>query len=366
MVISTPFPPEEGIGFHVYNLSKKLIEEGHDVSVMTRGHIKVENYQFEDIKVIKAPFLPIYPLHVHLHGWFIHRKLKRFIEKNFDLIHLHNPLVPVIKTNLPTVVTMHGSLIENVGAMELVDFKSFFSKILGRTFSYSISKDLINYADDVITISESVAQQIKEYYNFEVLKIIYNGVDTEKFHPSKNNQNYILYVGRLGHGKGIFDLLDAFKMLSNETETKLLIAGKGELEEKIRSKIRNEHINNVIMLGHVEQKDLVGLYQNAKIFVFPSHYEGLPTAVLEAMASGIPIVASDVSGCRDLINNNYNGVLVPPEDPIKLYESAHYLLSNPKFAEYLGKNARLTAEREYSWDVLSKKVEKKYKTLLDI
>lgn len=364
MIISTPFPPEEGIGFHVYNLSKKLIERGHDVSVLTRGNSKVKHEQFEGIRIIKTPFLPIYPFHVHLHGWFISRKLKKFIEENFDLIHLHNPLVPVIKTSLPTIVTMHGSLVENVVAMELVDLKSLFSKILGKTVSYSISKNLMNYADDVITISESVAQQIRNYYNFYELKIINNGVDTKKFYPSEKQRNYMLYVGRLGHGKGIFDLLDAFKMLNNKTDTKLLIAGKGELEEKIRSKIRNEAIENVVMLGHVEQEDLVEIYQNAKLFVFPSHYEGLPTAILEAMASGIPIVASDVSGCRDLIKNEYNGVLVPVEDPVKLYESVYQLLKDRTFAEYLGKNARLSAEKEYSWDILAKKVEIEYKNIL--
>ena len=390
MIISTPFPPEEGIGFHVYNLSKKLMDKGHEVSVLTRGTTKFENHEFEGIKIIKAPFFPVYPFHVYLHGFFIHRKLKGFIEENFDIIHFHNPLVPVIKTSLPAVVTMHGSTIEHVDAMELVDFKSFFSKILGRTFSYNISKNLMNYADDVLTISDSVAGQIEEYYHVHGLKVISNGVDIDRFHPveskaggnigtcnsgesdrfypvkSKWNEskgNYLLYVGRLGHGKGIFDLLNAFKLLNKESDLKLVIAGKGELEGKIRSKIEKESIFNVELLGHVEQEDLIGIYQNAGIFAFPSHYEGLPTAILEAMASGLPIVATDVSGCRDLIEDGYNGLLVPPEDPDELYESVSKLLHEPEFAEYIGKNARLSAERGYSWKSIADKVEKVYKSV---
>ena len=364
MVISTPFPPEEGIGFHVYNLSKNLIKRGHEVSVITRGVLKYENYYFEDINVIKAPFLPLYPFHVRIHGLFISR-LDGSIEKNFDIIHFHNPLVPFIKTNLPTIVTVHGSIVEHVDSMELIDLKSFFSRIMGKTVSYDVTKKIMNSSDEVLTISKSVAEQIKKYYNFDNLEIIYNGVDTNRFYPNDSfKENYLLYVGRLGHGKGIFDLLDMFKLLNNESDVKLLIAGKGELNEKILSKIKNENICNVELLGHVEQDDLVKLYQNALIFVFPSHYEGLPTAILEAMASGLPIVTTSVSGCKDLIDDNYNGLLVPPNNHCKLYESILYLLNNPDFREYLGENARLTAEKKYSWNILSEKVENKYKSLM--
>lgn len=365
MVMSTPFPPEEGIGFHVYNLSKKLMDKGHDVSVLTRGTTKFENHGFEGINIIKAPFFPLYPFHVYLHGFFIHRKLKNFIEKNFDIVHLHNPLVPVVKTSLPTLVTMHGSIIEHVDSMELVDLKSFFSRVLGRTFSYTISKKLMKYSDEIISISNSVAGQIKEYYHVNRIKVIKNGVDTVKFHPAEGRGSYLLYVGRLSHGKGIFDLLNAFKMLNRESDVKLLIAGKGELEGKIRSRIEDENICNVEMVGYVEQEDLMRIYQNAGIFIFPSHYEGLPTAILEAMASGLPIVTTDVSGCHDLIKNGYNGLLVPSEDPDKLYQAMSKLLHEPKFAEYLGKNARLSAEKEYSWTIITEKIEALYKNVLD-
>jgi len=363
MIISTNFPPEEGIGFHVYNLSKKLIEMNHEVTVITRGSLKIEEDHFDQIKIFRVPFIPCYPLHVYFHGFFLNRLIKR-LKKDFDIIHLHNPLVPIIKTEIPTVTTMHGSLIENAKAMELIDLKSFFSKILGRTFSYNISKNLMKSSDVVVTISDSVAQQIKKYYNFDRLNIIPNGVDVIKFHPIDYRDDYIFYAGRLGHGKGVFDLLDAAKELVDISDIKILIAGKGELEEKIRYKIKQECLTNVILLGHVNQKELVSLFQNAKIFVFPSLYEGLPTVVLEAMASGIPIITTSVSGCKDLIKDGYNGILIPPRSPDKLYESITNLLDDPFLGEYLGKNARLSAEKDYSWDTISKKIEILYQSLI--
>lgn len=365
MIISTPFPPEEGIGVHVYNLSKNLIKKGHEVSVFTRGGLKFEKEHFEDIKIIKVPFLPLYPFHVHIHGWFF-KMLTKYFEKNFDIIHLHNPLVPLIKVNLPLITTIHGSMIENVHAMELVDLKSFFSKILGRTISYNISKNLLKSSNEVITISKSVAEQIKTYYHFDKFEIIYNGVDINKFYPIDNNSDYLLYVGRLGHGKGIFDLLDAAKILAKESDINLLIAGKGELEGKIRNKIKNENLNNVKLLGQVNQDDLIKIYQNAKIFVFPSHYEGLPTVILEAMASGTPIVTTSVSGCTDLIQNGHNGLLVPPKSPKKLVEAIITLDNDDHLREKLRKNARITVENNYAWDIIVDKIEEIYKRVVKI
>lgn len=361
MVMSTNFPPEEGIGFHVYNLSKKLIEMNHEVTVITRGSLKIEEDFFDQIKILRVPFIPCYPLHVYFHGFFVKKLIKRF---DFDLIHFHNPLVPVIKTEIPTITTMHGSMIENAKAMELIDLKSFFSKILGRTISYNISKNLMKSSDVIITISDSVAQQIEKYYKFDRLNIIPNGVDVDKFYPVSTRDDYIFYAGRLGHGKGIFDLLEAAKQLGDVSDIKIMIAGKGELEEKIRNKIKNECLSNVILLGHANQKEIVSLFQNAKLFVFPSLYEGLPTVILEAMASGIPIVTTSVSGCKDLIKDGYNGLIVPPGSPDKLYKAMKILLENPNLEEYFGKNARSSAENEYSWDTISKKIEILYKSII--
>jgi len=259
---------------------------------------------------------------------------------------------------------MHGSIIENVEAMELVDIKSLFSKIFGRTFSYNSSKKLMLKAHKVITISTSVAQQIKKHYNFDKLVIIPNGVDINNFYPSEVPGNYLLYVGRLGHGKGLFDLLDAFKLI-NEQDLKLIIVGEGELKTKLLLKIEKESISNVELIGHIENEDLPNVYQNARIFVFPSLYEGLPTAILEAMASGLPIIATDVSGCKDLIKNNYNGILVNPKNPKILSNSISFLLKDLEKSKYLGKNARAKAETDYSWDIISRTIENEYKIILE-
>jgi len=91
MVMSTPFPPEEGIGYYVYNLSKTLMRKGHTVTVVTRGGLTTGIDSFEGVKIIRAPFVPVYPFHVHLHGYFVNRILKAN-ESNFDIHSRPHPL----------------------------------------------------------------------------------------------------------------------------------------------------------------------------------------------------------------------------------------------------------------------------------
>ncbi|MDH7508577.1 MAG: glycosyltransferase family 4 protein [Methanomassiliicoccales archaeon] len=358
MVISVPFPPEEGIGYHVYNLSKKLIERGHEVAVITRGKLKIEKMRLDGIDVLKAPFIPLYPFHISIHGYFLNKLFKK-IEKNFDLVHIHTPLSPIVRTTLPIVSTIHGSMVENARAVEVVDLKSFGTKILTRIVSYPLIMKLINISDVVTTVSESVSEELKNYYADNNVIVVGNGIDLTLFSPpkQKKNENYIFYAGRISYGKGLFDLFEAAKRVCQRYNIKFMLAGKGELEGRLREKAKKDGLHDkFLLLGHINQKELVHLYQNATVFVMPSHYEGLPTVLLEAMACGLPVVATDVCGNRDVVNNGKNGLLVPPKSAQKMAEAISMLLEDKDLRIKLGRNARKTVEEKYTWDVVTDNV----------
>ena len=100
MLISTPFPPQEGIGYHTYYLSKKLMEKGHKVVVITRGSFRKNRKTYYDgIEVIKARFIPIYPFYLKIHGYFVNKAFKQ-IESEIDILHIHSPLPPLIKSRI--------------------------------------------------------------------------------------------------------------------------------------------------------------------------------------------------------------------------------------------------------------------------
>ncbi len=105
------------------------------------------------------------------------------------------------------------------------------------------------------------------------------------------------------------------------------------------------------------------MYQNATLFVFPSYHEGLPGVVLEAMSCGLPIIATDVRGNRDLISTGENGILVPPRSPRKIAEAITTVIDDETLRKKLGKNARETIEDGYTWDEVSNKFLKCYESL---
>jgi glycosyltransferase involved in cell wall biosynthesis len=121
----------------------------------------------------------------------------------------------------------------------------------------------------------------------------------------------------------------------------------------------------IILLGQVGKEKLLRLYQNATLFIFPSYYEGLPTALLEAMSCSVPIIATDVRGNRDIISHYENGILTPPKNPKKLAEAILILLNDEMMRRFLGKNARKTIKDKYTWNNISIKILECYQQILN-
>jgi glycosyltransferase involved in cell wall biosynthesis len=117
-------------------------------------------------------------------------------------------------------------------------------------------------------------------------------------------------------------------------------------------------------LGADQRDELVRLYQKAWVFVLPSYHEGMPTVLLEAMASGLPVVSTAVGGAKEVLVNGENGLLVPPRDSHALAYAMRALLENAGLRDYLGRNARETVERCYSWDAIGERYVACYERVL--
>lgn len=370
MVMSTPFPPEEGIGNYVYNLSRKLIEKGHQVTVITRSSSwRMQTDTIGGVDVFRAPFIPCYPFHVRVHGFFVN-KLFKSLESNIDIVHIHTPLAPVIKTSLPIVTTMHTSIIRDIDFIEVKGLRYFLSKMMLRSTGYSLTLKLLRRSDMITAVSKGVAQELSGYgLNPNGVDVIWNGVDEAVFVPAlnKNEDKYILYTGRLSARKGLFDLVECGRYVCNEyPDLKFIITGKGELLSKLKATVEQLGLKDkFIFTGFVNSENLIRLYQNATIFVLPSHYEGLPTTLLEAMSCRLPVVATDISANVDVIENGKNGILIPPKSPQKMAEAISILLEDEELKKKLGENARKTIEQRFTWDIICNNILKCYTTALE-
>jgi glycosyltransferase involved in cell wall biosynthesis len=209
-------------------------------------------------------------------------------------------------------------------------------------FSFLIKK-FYPFADCIVTISEEAAKQVEELISPKYknkITVIYNPIIDEKIlqmaqqpinHPwfkERKEFKIVLSVGRLTTQKNFITLVRAFKYVKEKIDAKLVILGDGEEREKLEKEIRKLNLQNEILLpGFVENP--YPYFKNSDIFVLSSHYEGLPTVLIEALAFGLPIVSTDCpTGPREILENGKYGLLVPVGNYKKMAEAIIAILNN--------------------------------------
>lgn len=185
------------------------------------------------------------------------------------------------------------------------------------------------------------------------IKVINNGIDTGRFYPAKKpvTKPIILCTSRFGQRKGVEYLIQALAMIP---EAKLILVGAGTLEPKLKQLVKQLHLaKRVKFLGMVNHSHLASIYRRAKLFCLPSLSESQSNSLLEALASGLPVVATDIGGNQEVVNQA-NGLLVPPADSRALAQAIIKLL-----------NVRLKPRLNqiYSWEESAKKYWKLYSRL---
>ena len=354
-IIAREFPPVGGgIGYYVYNLSRGLVQKGHRVSVITRGSPnRLDREVMDGIDVYKATFFPLYPFHLQLHKLFLNQLL-RYLRP--DIIHLHSPVIPSVSYPSPIITTVHTAMKTDARYHEVVDLHSFAQKMLSTYLTPLAESQMLRHSDVITAVSPTVAQELREYgVNPAEVRVVWNGVDEKRFRPSKSSENdgkYVLYTGRLWARKGLFDLINSANIIKEVIpEIKFVICGTGPLMQKLKERVHDLKLENQVQfLGRVSRESLLNIYQNATLQVVPSIYEGLPTVILEGMSCGLPIVATDIGGNRDIIVHGQNGLLVPPASPSSMADMIVKLWSSDNLREELGKNARETILRKFTWD----------------
>lgn len=370
MVFSTPFPPVEGIGFYVWNLSRHLVELGHQVQIITRGGARLTRSEILDgIKVWHATFIPAYPYHVQFHNLFVQELVNR-LEAKLDILHLHSPLVHYLNTRLPTLVTVHTPVKAGVAFIPATNWIGRLIK-LQSFFSYRIETSTFSRADRLVATANTVANELEQYgVNPSEVKVLGNGVDETIFYPVSGipqaEPPYVLTVCRLAPRKGLEDLLGCARIVSTaKRNIQFLIAGSGPLKGELKRQIKRLNLDGkVILLGHVADRSrLADLYRRAAIYVHPAHYEGMATAILEAMACAKPVIATAVGGALENIQNGSNGILVEPKNALQMANMILKILAEPQVGKELGIQACATIQQHYTWEVVTRNYLAEYQAI---
>jgi phosphatidylinositol alpha-mannosyltransferase len=290
----------------------------------------------------------------------IYRRIKKIlIREAFDVIHLHEPVMPV----LPLTVLRHAPVTPH--SIIVGTFHAYRESNLGYNYGKPILERCFKRLDGRIAVSEAARSYVSNYYPGEYV-IIPNGIDLNQFGshvPSlpwrQDEQPTILFVGRLEPRKGFKYLLHAFPYVRRAIpNARLIVVGAYSREDKESYVmwVRQNNVRGVRFVGQVSEEDLPRYYRSCDVFCAPSTgFESFGIILLEAMASGVPIVASDITGYRQVLRHGEEGLLVEPENEQALAQALVVLLQDPHRRRQMGLRGRIRAAA-YSWDKISRQV----------
>lgn len=288
------------------------------------------------------------------------------IRRKIDIIHIQtpnylncSPLIVGKILGIPVITTFHGKFYRPSNPI--------------RNFLFSIvEKILFDFSNEVTYVSADT----KRYYNNYPGKIILNGINTRNF--LKNNIlrkqmrkalnlddcYVILHLGRWVAHKGIYDLIDVFSDIRQKfSNARLILVGSGE-KEKVLRKIKSLNLSEQVILFE-NVKNVHEYYCMSDLFIlYTSQQEGLPIALLEAMACELPVIATNVSGIPEVIENNLNGFLIDEKDKISLIQKILWCIEHQEEIIFIGKNASRTIKEKFEIDRMAGEYTKIYSRLV--
>jgi len=284
--------------------------------------------------------------------------IKPVLEReNFDIIHLHEPLMPMLCT---TVLRL--SKTANVGTFHACHGQPGYD--FAKPFGRWILKKWFRKLDGKIAVSKPAREFVRGYFP-GYYNIIPNGVDVDHFSPDvspigefSDGKLNILFVGRLEKRKGVKYLLEAFRQVKQEIpDSRLIIVGPGtRLRRRYEKHVMKNGLKDVVFTGLVPYEELPRYYKAADVFCAPATgRESFGIILLEAMAVGKPIVASDIEGYANVVSHGVDGLLVPPADKGSLAQALISLLADGSLRQKMGAKGRAKA-LEHSWEQIAKKV----------
>ena len=381
------WPLSGGTGAYVYYLSNELIKNGYQIHIVT-GSNQNQDIQVNpqlDVSFLKIPKIPI--VKSFMLAAASSRKLNSIrATANVDITHPQLPLTPNFAVPLnfgkALVCTVHSTW---KGEAEAIRGEPYGRLNANEKFLVSVNwflrffeEGMLKRARKIIAVSRFTKWELTNYYRIpeSKIRVIHNGVDVNKFKPAADKRKVkaelgfnpddlaIVSVGRLYARKGLFTLIESMPVVVKRFPTaKFIISGKGQSDEMHKLTAYAERLgvkDNIVFTGYYPDKKLPKLYQAADVFAFSTFYEHHPFAVLEALATGLPVVTTTVGGIPETIENGKNGFLVETFNPRAFSEKILYLLDHPAFAGEMGVQARKTIVEEYDWRIVVKDAMKVY------
>jgi phosphatidylinositol alpha-mannosyltransferase len=353
------FAAPGGVVNHISCLEQQFTRMGHEVKIIAPASKAVHTLGERFIRIGTPRPIPVsgsiarVTVSVRLEAQIN----EAFDRENFDICHLHEPLMPTLCTTTlrlkrtPMVGTFHAS----GGKPWYTMFGPLAKWYLDRWF---------RKLDTRIAVSIPAMEYVSSYFPADY-RIIPNGVDTSHFNHNvspieefSDGKLNILFVGRMEKRKGFDYLLKAYKRVKREIpQCRLIAVGPGvRLRNKYQRRINRNGLSDVVFTGYATYSDLPRYYKTADIACFPATgRESFGIVLLEAMAVGKPVIATNIPGYASVLTEDAGGILVPPKDGDKLAEALLTMITNKSLRQQMGDMGRPKA-LEYDWERVAQRV----------
>jgi len=371
MVSDTYYPYVGGIPEHIYNLSQILRTRGHIVKVLTTNfkntifktlsNLPDENHTY---RIGTGLLIRANKSFARLSiGWRLSDKIEKFFEKeHFEILHIHG----VLPQMLPVLAIRHSK------SVNVITFHASHPKGKKYFIFYRMLEPYIRKLHGRIAVSQT-AFDSNMYYFSGHCRLIPNAINIATFNPSvkplvrfSDDRPKILFLGRFEPRKGLKYLIKALPIVKKQIPNVLLIVcGAGLLGYAYREYISKEVKGNIHFAGLISSEERPHYYASCDVFCAPSiGYESFGIVLLEAMASGKPVVASNISGYRTIVEDGKEGLLAKPQSPDEIAGSLIKILTDRALAKNMGEAGRLKALK-YSWEEITPQIEDFYSELLN-
>ena len=347
---------------------------GYEVEVACSDTGFTDNIIQNGFKVYNIPFSRNPLSFLNIKSFFMLLYLMK--KRKYIMIHTHTP----VSSFLGRIAAKIAAVPHVVYTVHGFHFHEYGGRVKNFVY-YRLEKFAGKFTDVLITINKDdfrVANKKKMIPRGRVVYIKGVGVDTNVFNSKRFNEEFkknyreklgimindfvIIFVAELTREKNVYDMVECLPLIHTDN-IKLLIVGDGKLRKNLEIYIARRNLTKqVIFLGR--RNDIPELLYISDVFVMTSFREGLPKSMLEAMSMEKPVVAYDIRGVRDLVTNNVNGFLVPFKDVNNLAEKILFLYNNPITKIKMGENGRKIIEREFSSQIIIKRMRDLYLSIL--
>ena len=351
------FASPGGVNDHVRRLAVRLRQLGHEARIFapsSRADVDFDSARFYRIGTPIAIPVNDSVARITLSFHLANQVAAIIADEGFDVLHFHEPLMPALP-----ITMLRMSTTANVGT-----FHAFARSNVGYFYGRPLLQPYLAHLHRGIAVSEPARAFVQRYFPDFPLRVIPNGVDLDVYrrglapirHLRDENLN-VLFVGRLEKRKGLGDLLRAYRAMSLRVpQTRLIIVGDGPLRGRVESFVARHRLANVVLAGYVPESVKPRYYNSADIFCAPATgAESFGIVLLEALASGLPVVATEVPGYMSVLESGRDSVTVQPNNWRELAASLVILARDADLRRRLSDYA-LQKARRYSWDLVASEV----------